>query len=213
MRSFTIFTALGSLSSFLLPAFALPAADPASPSFIVDPAAVTAAPAVPDSGEHVNSDVAASDNIQDAATGQATVRNNCGFPVYLYACSQTPATCTSETNLGANGGTYAENFLASSTGGRSIKIGTTSGEVNKPILQFEYTNTGSGQVAYDLSEVNGNPFGPYGFALTSDNSACSQQECPAPGTADVCPFVFTAPTSGKISDCPVSSSIGVTLCG
>lgn len=213
MQFFTIITALGSLGSFLSLAFALPAAEPASPSFIVDPAAVTAAPAVPDSGEHVNSDVTASDNVQDAATGQATVRNNCGFPVYLYACSQTPATCTGETTLGANGDTYAETFLDSSTGGRSIKIGTTPGEVNKPILQFEYTNTGSGQVSYDLSEVNGNPFGPYGFALTSDNSACFQQECPAPGTADVCPFVFTAPASGRVSDCPVSSSIGVTLCG
>ena len=205
MRPFTTITALGSLSGFVIPALALPAADPATPSFIIDPAAVTAAPAVPDSGKHVVSDIAS-----DGSTGQATVRNNCGFPVYLYACSQTPADCTAESTLAASGGTYAETFLDSSTGGRSIKIGTTSGEVNKPILQFEYTNTGSGQVAYDLSEVNGNPFGPYGFALTSNNAACFQGECPAPGTS--CPFVFTTPTNGMVSDCPVASSIGVTLC-
>lgn len=208
MHLFTTVTALSSLGSLVVPALALPAADPATTSFIVDPAAVTAAPAVPDSGKHV-----ASDSVADDATGQATVLNNCGFPVYLYACSQDPETCTSESTLGAQGGTYSETFLDPSTGGRSIKIGTTSGEVNKPILQLEYTNTGSGQIAYDLSEVNGNPFGPYGFALTSNNAACFQQECPAPGTADVCPFVFTTATNGQVSDCPTASSIGVTLCG
>lgn len=206
MHPFTI-TALGSLGSFMLPAFALPAADPATPSFIVDPAAVTAAPAVPDSGKHVS---AVSNVATDGATGQATVLNNCTFPVYIYACSQTPAVCTAETTV-AQGNTYAETFSDPSTSGRSIKIGTTSGEVSKPVLQFEYTNEGNGQVAYDLSEVNGNPFGPYGFALTSDNSACFQQECPAPGTE--CSFVFTSPTNGMVSDCPTASSIGVTLCG
>ena len=63
---------------------------------------------------------------QDAAKGQATVHNNSGFPVYLYACSQTPATCIGETTLGANGDTYAETFLDSSTGGRSINLSCSS---------------------------------------------------------------------------------------
>ncbi|CAD6582420.1 MAG: hypothetical protein ASARMPRED_000961 [Alectoria sarmentosa] len=89
MYLFTI-TALGSLGIFVLPAFAFPAADPVTPSFIIDPAAVTAAPAVPDSGEHVASDAAT----EADATGQATVLNNCAFPVYLHACCQTPAACT-----------------------------------------------------------------------------------------------------------------------
>lgn len=212
MHLFTI-TAFGSLGIFILPAFALHAADPATPSFIIDPAAVTAAPAVPDSGKHVASDAATDAATEADATGQATVLNNCAFLVYLYACSQTPATCTAESTLAAQGGTYAETFSDPSTGGRSIKIGTTSGEVSKPILQFEYTNADSGQVSYDLSEVNGNPFGPYGFALTSNNAACFQQECPAPGTANVCPFVFTTSTDGTVSNCPATSSIGVTLCG
>ena len=208
MHSFNTIAALSALGSFISPAFALPAADPATPSFIVDPAAVTAAPAVPDSGTRVLTD---SDSIADDGTGQATVLNDCGFPVYLYACSQTPSECTAESTLAASGGNYAETFSASSTGGRSIKIGTTSGEVNKPILQFEYTNSGSGEVFYDLSEANGNPFGPYGFALTSNNAACFQQECPAPDTE--CSFVFTTATNGQVSSCPVASSIGVTLCG
>ncbi|KAL9076944.1 MAG: hypothetical protein Q9161_000577 [Pseudevernia consocians] len=197
MHPFTTITTHGSLGSFVFPAFALPAADPSTPSFIVDPAAVTAAPAVPDSGKHVFSDI-------------ATVLKNCGFPVYLYACSQNPTGCTSESTLAASGGTYSETISDSSTGDHSIKIGSTSGEVNKPILQFEYTNEGNGQVAYDLSEVDGNPLGPYGFALTSNNAACFQQECPAPGTE--CSFVFTTPTNDLVSDCWIASTVGVTLC-
>ena len=158
MHPFTTITTHGSLGSFVFPAFALPAADPSTPSFIVDPAAVTAAPAVPDSGKHVVSDIAT----DGGATGQATVLNSCGFPVYPYACSQNPTGCTSESTLTASGGTYSETFSDSSTGDRSIKICSTSGEVNKPILQFEYTIEGNSQVAYDLSEVDGNPLGPYG---------------------------------------------------
>ena len=215
MHPFTTITILSSLGSFILPAFASPAVDPATPSFIVDPTAVTAAPAVPFTGDVVESGSDSgldSDNAQ-TSTGRATVLNKCNFPVFLYACSQHPAGCTKESKLAANGGTYAETYLGASTAGRSIKIGTTSGETNKPILQFEYTNTGSGSVYYDLSEVNGNPFGRYGFTLTSSNSACFHQKCPAPGTHDVCPFVFTTPTNGQVKNRPVGSSLGVTLCG
>ena len=68
MHPFTTTTAFGLLGSFVLLALALLAADPATPSFIVDPAAVTAAPAVPDSGKHVVSDIAT-----DGSTGEATV--------------------------------------------------------------------------------------------------------------------------------------------
>ena len=209
MHFFTKVAALGSVSSLIFPAFALPQAESATSSLILDPAAVTAAPAVPDSGKHVSLDTVA--DVAADTTGQATVLNSCTFPVYLYACSQTPSNCTVESTLAASGGTYAETFTDPSTGGRSIKIGTTSGEVAKSILQFEYTNDGNGEVSYDLSEVNGNPFGAYGFALTSNNAACFQEECPAPATD--CPNVFTTPTNGAPTNCPVASSIGVTLCG
>lgn len=137
MHLFTTITALGSMGSLILPAFALPQAESATPSFIIDPAAVTAAPAVPDSGKPVSLDTVADAPAAAATTGQATVLNSCAFPVYLYASSQTPANCTAETNLAASGDTYAETFTDPSTGGRSIKVGTTSGEVSKPILQFE----------------------------------------------------------------------------
>ena len=201
--------ALVLVGSLALPATAIPAADTASPSFIVDDSAVTAAPAVPDTGAHVAADEAA---VAADTTGQANVRNYCSFPVYLYVCGQNPPSCTSEYTLAAHTGTYSEVYSIANNG-RSIKMGTTPGEVAKPILQFEYTNTGGGQVAYDLSEVNGNPFGPYGFFLTSNNNACFHKECPPPGSHDVCPWVFTTPTNGLVSDCPISSDIGITLCG
>jgi len=208
MHSIVTLTVLSTVGIFGLPTFALPAADPSTSSWIVDPAAVTAAPAVPFIGEILVSDLGLDDS-----TGQATVLNNCNFDVFVYACSQNPANCTGESTIAANGGTFDETYLDASTLGRSIKIGTTAGETDKPILQFEYTNNGNGSVFYDLSEVNGNPFGEFGFALTSDNPACFQAECPAPSTHDVCPFVFTDPTNGTVSNCPIGSSTGVTLCG
>ena len=152
---------------------------------------------------------------RQTAAGQAHVRNYCTFPVYLYACGQggdnngIPA-CSALQTLPAQTGTYAETY-SSPNNGRSIKMSTVDEEGSDAILQFEYTNTGAGQVSYDLSEVNGNPFGQYGFTLTSSNPDCFQSSCPAPSTS--CSGVFTEPTNGVPHDCPIGDGIGVTLCG
>lgn len=183
------------------------AAVPASPSWIVDPAAATDAPAVPFTGTPVVVD----SNVVAATTGDANVRNYCDFDVYLYVCGQDPAVCTPEYTLAAKTGTYSEEF-STPNNGRSIKMGTTAGEVSKPILQFEYTNDGTGLVYYDLSEVNGNPFGAYGFYLTSSSDKCFSANCPPPATNAVCPWVFTTTTNGEVKNCPVANSIGVSLC-
>ena len=205
--------AVGSLGYFSMRVLAAPAPqadDLATTAFIMDPAAVTSAPIVPDTGEHIAEDVATSAGV----LSQARVHNNCPFPVYVYACGQHPAACGPEKTLPAksNGhAVFAEGY-STVNNGRSLKIGRKPGKVAKPILQFEYTNTGTGQIAYDLSEVNGNPFGPFGYHLQSDNPSCAHRECPPPGSHKACPFVFTNPTNGHVFDCPASSSIGVTLC-
>lgn len=146
--------------------------------------------------------------------GTANVRNYCDFTVYLYVCGQgednggVPA-CSPIHTLAAGTGTYSETYF-SPNNGRSLKMSPENGEANKPILQLEYTNTGSGQVSYDISEVNGNPIGSEGFTLTTSNHACFHAWCAPPATS--CPGIFTDPTNGTPHDCPIGDNIGVSLC-
>ena len=108
--------------------------------------------------------------------------------------------------MAANTGSYSEAYAPESDGGHSLKISVTSGSGN--ILQFEYTNEGNGDVSYDLSEVNGNPFGSYGFSLTNTTT---DSYCAPPATD--CPAIFTDPTNGIPYTCSTSEGIGAILCG
>lgn len=150
-----------------------------------------------------------------AGRGSARVHNHCKFPVYLYTCYQPEAGhpnggCTSETTVAA-GQSWSAPYTSVTQNGQSIKVGKTSGEVSKPIVQLEYTvYAGSGKISYDVSEVNGNPFGSYGFDLTTTSSSCFSGSCPAPSTS--CPAIFTDPTNGIPHDCPIAQSIGLTVC-
>ena len=140
--------------------------------------------------------------------GQVQVINACSFPIYLVVCSQNPSTCSGDSTLAANSGTWSQVYVPGSEGGQSIKISTTSGAGD--ILQFEYTNDDP-VLWYDISEVNGNPFGQYGFTMTSTDSTCGQGHCAPPATS--CPAIFTDPTNGIPYRCGISAGIGVTLCG
>ncbi|KAL2036527.1 hypothetical protein N7G274_010757 [Stereocaulon virgatum] len=140
--------------------------------------------------------------------GRAQVINACSFPVYVVVCSQNPATCSGQSTLAANSGIWSQAYAPGSAGGQSIKISTTPGAGD--ILQFEYTNQDP-ILWYDISEVNGNPFGPYGFTMTSTDSTCGQGRCAPPATS--CPAIFTDPTNGVPYRCGISAGVGVTLCG
>lgn len=139
------------------------------------------------------------------SAGQATVVNNCTFPAYVYVCKQHPATCGATSTIDA-GKTYSEAYAPSADGGHSLKISVTSGSGD--ILQFEYTNGGNGEVSYDLSEVNGNPFGTWGFSLTNTTTDVF---CAPPATD--CPAIFTQPTNGIPYTAPTSDGVGAILCG
>ena len=138
--------------------------------------------------------------------GEATIVNKCSFPTYVYVCKQHPATCGSTTTMAANTGGYSEAYAPSGDGGHSLKISKDEGSAD--ILQLEYTNEGNGFISYDLSEVNGNPFGPYGFTLTNTTT---DAHCASPAT--VCPAIFTDPTNGIPYTAPTSAGVGTILCG
>ena len=165
-------------------------------------AAVTAAPPVPTFGtvpaEKADSEVAA------AALGDSNVVNDCTFPVYLYVCDQSG--CGVEVTV-PPGTEWSAPITSTTEDGVSIKIGTTPGEVEKPILQLEYTNA-NGLIYFDASQVNGNPFSAEGYWM-GDLSGL-HETCLPPCTA--CSFVFNTPTDGTVFTTANTDSIGFTLC-
>ena len=93
---------------------------------ITDPGAATRVDVLPQTGATVAADAL----VSASQLGTATVRNQCGFPVYVYVCDGASQTCGAEQTLAAKTGTYSEGYHALNDG-RSIKIGTTPGEVAK----------------------------------------------------------------------------------
>ncbi|KAM0805161.1 hypothetical protein BDR22DRAFT_487770 [Usnea florida] len=181
---------------------------PQAPAPVSSPApSVTPATSSSDSSSGSESSSSSSTSSGGSGTpGQATVVNKCSFPTYVYVCKQHPATCGSNTTMAANSGGYSEAYAPASDGGHSLKISKEEGSGD--ILQLEYTNEGDGFISYDLSEVNGNPFGPYGFTLTNTTT---DAYCAPPAT--VCPAIFTDPTNGIPYTAPTSAGVGVILCG
>lgn len=163
--------------------------------------AATAAPAVPTfgTGSSVQADVA------DAALGDSNVDNFCPFDVYLYSCNQEG--CGAEVTVPANTGTWSAPISSTAGDGVSIKIGTTSGEVEKPILQLEYTNS-AGLVYFDASQINGNPFSDYGYTL--GDTVGLEAYCAPPCTD--CAGVYYSGEDGTVYAISNTESIGFSLC-
>ena len=201
MHSTTALAAVAAMTSFMLVSGTPVGQSSDIPiSLPTGAAAVTAHPPVPTFGTAPaeQPDVA-------AALGNSNVRNYCPYPVYLYVCNQQG--CGSVVTVKANTGTWSAPISSTTGDGVSIKIGTAPGEVQKPILQLEYTNS-NGLIYFDASQVNGNPFSQYGYTLT-DNVGL-EEWCPPPCTN--CPFVFNTPTDGTVYNIPNSDSIGFSLC-
>lgn len=203
MHSTTVLATVVSMGGFLL-ASGSPTGQSTNIQIVLPTGAeaVTAAPPVPTFGtvpKQPEADVAAA-----AALGDSNVVNDCTFPVYLYVCDET--SCGAEVTV-APKTEWSAPFTSTTGDGVSIKIGTTSGEVEKAILQLEYTNS-NGLVYFDASQVNGNPFSQYGYWM-GDLSGL-HETCSPPCTN--CPFVFTTPTDGTVFNTANTDSIGFTLC-
>ncbi|KAK0508655.1 hypothetical protein JMJ35_008931 [Cladonia borealis] len=164
--------------------------------------AVTAHPAVP---TFVTGSSVQEDATDDAALGDSNVDNFCTFDVYLYSCNEQE--CGAEVTVAANGGSWSAPISSTTDDGVSIKIGTTSGEVEKAILQLEYTNSG-GLVYFDASQINGNPFGDYGYTL--GDTVGLESYCAPPCTD--CAGVYYSGEDGTVYAISNTESIGFSLC-
>ena len=138
------------------------------------------------------------------AVGAAEFINACPFNVW-YQVSDNVNFPTTINLIEANDGFYTENF--DTTSGRSIQLSTSTTDFNGggPVLAFEYTVSG-GTIFYDLSTVQGNPFGFDGntvlLATTRDN-------CP---TSDVSSSSQAGNGFGIVRTCTTDINLFLTLC-
>ena len=141
------------------------------------------------------------------AVGSAHVVNNCGGTVYYASVSQGVA--SSMKALPAGG--YSEAYTKSNVG-ISIKLAPTA---TSPVTQFKFTWS-AGQVAYDISNIDGNPFADQGMSLTpsmidaSGFPTCQPVNCPA--GQSTCEAAYNQPDDVRTMVCPDASDLVFTLC-
>lgn len=106
---------------------------------------------------------------------------------------------------------YTEGYSQENVG-VSIKI---SPNATGPVTQFEFT-WANGDISYDISNINGNPFALGGMSLTpsmagaSGYPTCETVSCPA--GESTCTAAYNAPDDTRTMVCPEDSDLTFTLC-
>lgn len=147
------------------------------------------------------------------AMGSAIINNNCDFDVYLWATDAQRA--PQSPQIIASKGSYTEGYHTPSSGGVSLKLGSSSDITY--ITQFEYTvesYAGENFIWYDGSNVNcaGSecPFYMNGIDLKTTISSCPTRDCPV---GQVCSGFYTLYNDDVNSlSCDQSASVIMTLC-
>jgi hypothetical protein len=140
------------------------------------------------------------------ALGQATVINNCGFPIWYASVGQ-----SQHADMQQMQGSYSQAF-GSQGNGVSIKLAPNAND--KP-TQFEFT-WADGKINYDLSNIDGNPFANGGMSLVPsmendpNNPSCVPIECPA-GQA-TCTAAYNQPDDVRTHVCSENANLILTMC-
>ncbi|EHA50684.1 hypothetical protein MCOR27_004090 [Pyricularia oryzae] len=135
------------------------------------------------------------------APPSARVVNRCSFPVTMWSVG---SSLSGGFTLGANGGSYGEQFSRDPvTGGRTLKVTRDSDGLftGKPQLNFAYNLDGS-QVWYDLSSVFGNALAGSKVVVSS-----AEASCPA-----IVWSSGTPPSGSQVKVCTSSKDVTLTLC-
>lgn len=145
-----------------------------------------------------------------ASAGTAHVINNCGGTVYFASVAQ--LVDSQFAPLPASG--YSETYSKDNVG-VSIKLSKESSGAD--VTQFEYTWTSSdSKVAYDISNINGNPFASGGMSLvpsvstSSEFPTCVAIDCPA--GQSTCTQAYNQPDDVRTMVCPDDADLTFTLC-
>lgn len=141
------------------------------------------------------------------AVGTAKVVNNCGSPVYFANVAQSAHASMSQ--LPSSG--FSESYTLPGVG-VSIKLSPSS---TGKVTQFEYTWS-NGNINYDISNIDGNPFADGGMALvpSAEGAAgfpsCKTVSCPAGQSS--CSAAYNLPDDVRTMVCPDSSDLTMILC-
>ncbi|EQL33036.1 hypothetical protein RJZ56_002630 [Blastomyces dermatitidis] len=144
--------------------------------------------------------------VPSVLAGNAIVKNNCPFPVYLQSVCENGNVPRHKIEPGA---TFTEQYRAKPDGGGcSLKISDeTSGS---EITQFEYTLSGE-KVFYDVSNIDGYPFMENGVSLSSTTHDCPVVNCQA--GVRLCKGAYNKPDDDHATHaCASSSDLTLTLC-
>lgn len=138
-----------------------------------------------------------------AGPGGVTIVNNTPQEVYLWSVSNVPADMITIPP----GGSYAENWRINPDGGGiSVKVSTIPNLAD--VLQYEYTLSGS-TIFWDLSCINmgiNNLLSAVGFSVTSGNTNCVADMCPAGDL--VCAAAYLFPSDNKATHgCPSNTQM------
>lgn len=142
-----------------------------------------------------------------SAAGVAHVVNNCGIPVYFASVAQSAH--ASMSPLPSSG--YSEAYSKPGVG-VSIKL---SPSATGAVTQFEFTWS-NGDINYDISNIDGNPFAQGGMSLTpsmvgaSGYPSCQVVNCPAGQSS--CSAAYNQPDDVRTMVCPDASDLTMTLC-
>ncbi|KAK5955570.1 hypothetical protein OHC33_003211 [Knufia fluminis] len=141
------------------------------------------------------------------AVGSAVVVNNCGSDVYFASVGQ-----SAHSDMALMKGGYSEPFTKDNVG-ISIKL---SPSMTGAVTQFEYTWVKGQNVAYDISNIDGNPFSAGGMSLVPSMEgaegfpSCVTVNCPA--GQDKCDAAYNLPDDVRTKVCPEDSVLTFTLC-
>ena len=141
------------------------------------------------------------------ALGSATVVNKCDFPIFYAPVSQNTTPGMQQMQ-----GDYSQQYSQPGNG-YSIKL---SPSPSGSITQFEFTLDSHGNIFYDLSNINGNPFASNGMRVDpsmigdSSNPSCVAIDCPAgPST---CSAAYNQPDDVRTHACSDQSDLVLTIC-
>lgn len=141
------------------------------------------------------------------AAGTAHVINNCGAPVYYASVGQSAHANLKQ--LPSSG--YSESYSQPNVG-VSIKLAPNA---TGKVTQFEFT-WASGNIYYDISNIDGNPFAAQGMELTPSMAgtdgypSCQTVSCPA--GVSTCDAAYNLPDDVRTMVCPEDSDLTFTLC-
>lgn len=133
--------------------------------------------------------------------GSAIVVNSCDYDVYV---TNVPASISGLSEIGpltiAPGSSYSQVYTElPSAGGWSIKLSTAADSAD--VLQYEYSYPGSETIFYDLSQINGDPWGG-NWAFSSEGDCTPEQTA----------YTYPSDDLAAMQACPDTSSVTLTLC-